>query len=83
MADRYAATYPSAMKCLLADREGLTACLRFPAGHHHRVRHSNFIGRTFGETRRRTKVIGGFPARPAASPSCGPCWTGPPAAGGV
>jgi putative transposase len=25
MADRYSATYPAAMKCLLADREGLTA----------------------------------------------------------
>src|SRR5215467_11140394 len=43
MASRYAATYPSAMKCLLADREGLTAYLRFPAGYHNRVRHSNFI----------------------------------------
>jgi len=61
MASRYSATYPSAMKCLLADREGLTAYLRFPAGHHHRIRHSNFIERTFGETRRRTKVIGRLP----------------------
>jgi transposase-like protein len=43
MAGRYSATYPAAMKCLLADREGLTAYLRFPAEHHHRVRHSNFI----------------------------------------
>jgi transposase-like protein len=61
MADRYAATYPAAMKCLLADREGLTAYLRFPTEHHHRIRHSNFIERTFGETRRRTKVIGRLP----------------------
>src|SRR5207248_2212791 len=61
MAARYAPTYPAAMKCLLADREGLTAYLRFPAEHHHRVRHSNFIERTFGETRRRTKVIGRLP----------------------
>jgi putative transposase len=61
MADRYGATYPAAMKCLLADREGLTAYLRFPAEHHPRVRHSNFIERTFGETRRRTKVIGRLP----------------------
>jgi putative transposase len=49
------------MKCLLADREGLTAYLRFPAEHHPRIRHSNFIERTFGETRRRTKVIGRLP----------------------
>src|SRR5438067_6948836 len=61
MAARYSATYPAAMKCLLTDREGLTAYLRFPAEHHNRVRHSNFIERTFGETRRRTKVIGRLP----------------------
>ena len=60
-AARYAATYPSAMKCLTTDREGLTAYLRFPAEHHKRTRHSNFIERTFGETRRRTKVIGRLP----------------------
>jgi putative transposase len=61
MAGRYSPTYPAAMKCLLADRQGLTAYLRFPAEHHHRIRHSNFIERTFGETRRRTKVIGRLP----------------------
>jgi putative transposase len=61
MAGRYAATYPAAMKCLLTDREGLTAYLRFPAEHHPRVRHPDFIERTFGETRRRTKVIGRLP----------------------
>jgi putative transposase len=60
-AERYAPTYPAAMKILATDREGLTAYLRFPAEHHHRIRHSNFIERTFGETRRRTKVIGRFP----------------------
>ena len=60
MAERYVPTYPAAMECLLADHEGLTAYLRFPAGHHHRIRHSNFE-RTFGETRRRTKVIGRLP----------------------
>ena len=54
-------TYPAAVKCLLTDRERLTAYLRFPAEHHHRIRHSNFIERTFGETRRRVKVIGRLP----------------------
>ena len=48
-------------ECLTSDRDGLTAYLRFPAEHHPRVRHSNFIERTFGETRRRTKVIGRLP----------------------
>jgi putative transposase len=61
MAARYGPTYPAAMKCLTTDRDGLTAYLRFPAEHHPRVRHSNFIERTFGETRRRTKVIGRLP----------------------
>ena len=60
-ADKYAATYPAAMKILLTDREGLTAYMRFPTEHHTRIRHSNFIERTFGETRRRAKVIGRFP----------------------
>ncbi len=32
-----------------------------PTEHHHRIRHSNFIERTFGETRRRAKFIGRFP----------------------
>jgi hypothetical protein len=61
MAAKYGPTYPSAMKALTTDREGLTANLRFPAEHHHRIRHSNFIERTVGETRRRTKVIGRLP----------------------
>jgi putative transposase len=69
------------MKCLLTDRAGLTAYLRCPAEHHKRIRHSNFIERTFGVTRRRTKVIGPCLGRPAASPCYGPCWTAPPAAG--
>ena len=39
----------------------LTAHLRFPAEHWSRIRHSNLIERTFGETRRRVKVIGRLP----------------------
>jgi hypothetical protein len=57
----YAKAYPAAIRCLLDDRHALTAYLRFPAEHWHRIRHSNFIERTFGETRRRTKVIGRLP----------------------
>jgi transposase-like protein len=60
MAAKYQATYPAAMKCLLTDRAGLTANLHCPAEHHKRIRHSNFE-RAFGETRRRTKVIGRRP----------------------
>jgi transposase-like protein len=58
---KYQGIYPAAAKVLLTDREGLNAYLRFPAEHHHRIRHSDFIERTFGETRRRVKVIGRLP----------------------
>ncbi|MGA5135461.1 IS256 family transposase [Streptomyces olivoreticuli] len=54
-------TYPAAVTSLPADRSSLTACLRLPAEHHKRIRHPNFIERTFGETRRRVKAIGRFP----------------------
>jgi transposase-like protein len=49
------------VRALLADRESLTVYLRFPREHWTRVLHSNFIERTFGETRRRVKVIGRLP----------------------
>jgi putative transposase len=49
------------VRCLLTDREQFTSYLRFPVEHHRRIRHSNFIECTFGETRRRTKVIGRLP----------------------
>ncbi|MGH9291721.1 MAG: IS256 family transposase [Acidimicrobiales bacterium] len=60
-AKHYGTTYPAAVKCLLADVESLTVYLRFPREHWKRIRHSNFIERTFGETRRRVKVIGRLP----------------------
>ena len=60
-ATTYAARYPAAVTCLLTDREQLTSYLRFPREHQRRIRHSNFIERTFGETRRRVKVIGRLP----------------------
>jgi putative transposase len=54
-------SYPAAVRCLLDDRDNLTVYLRFPREHWQRIRHSNFIERTFGETRRRVKVIGRLP----------------------
>jgi putative transposase len=60
-AGKYQALYPAPARILLTDREGLAAYLRFPAEHHNRIRHSNFIERAFGETRRRVKVIGRLP----------------------
>lgn len=53
--------YPAAVACLTDDLASLSVHLRFPAEHWRRIRHSNFIERTFGETRRRVKVIGRLP----------------------
>jgi putative transposase len=53
--------FPAAVECLEEDFEHLITYLRFPKEHHKRIRHSNFIERTFGETRRRVKVIGRLP----------------------
>jgi putative transposase len=57
----YHKAFPAAVRCLLDDQQALTAYLRFPREHWSRTRHSNFIERTFGETRRRVKVIGRLP----------------------
>ncbi len=53
--------YPAAVDCLEGDFAHLVTYLRFPREHWGRIRHSNFIERTFGETRRRVKVIGRLP----------------------
>ena len=53
--------YPTAVACLEDDLGHLTTYLRFPKEHWARIRHSNFIERTFGETRRRVKVMGRLP----------------------
>jgi len=60
-AERHQHQFPAAVRCLLDDREALTAFLRFPPAHWKRIRHTNLIERTFGETRRRVKVIGRLP----------------------
>jgi len=60
-ASRHEKSYPAAVKCLTTDIESLTVYLRFPKEHWPRIRHSNLIERTFGETRRRVKVIGRLP----------------------
>ena len=65
-AQRWRDAYPATVRWLLNDRDSLTVYLRFPREHWIRIRHSNFIERTFGETRRRVKVIG----RPPGEHSC-------------
>ena len=57
----YGRQFPAAVACLNDDLASLFSYLRFPAEHHKRLRHANFIERTFGETRRRVKVIGRLP----------------------
>ncbi len=59
--DRHRTAYPAAVRCLEDDRQALTSFLRFPRQHWKRIRHTNLIERTFGETRRRVKVIGRLP----------------------
>jgi len=49
------------VRALLADRDSLSVYLWFPRQQWPRAQHSNFIERTFGETRRRVKVIGRLP----------------------
>ncbi len=53
--------YPAAVACVENDIDALVVHLRFPPEHWRRIRHSNLIERTFGETRRRVKVIGRLP----------------------
>jgi putative transposase len=53
--------YPAAVACVADNLDALTVHLLFPAEHRKRIRHSNLIERTFGETRRRVKVIGRLP----------------------
>lgn len=60
-AAKWKSRYPSAVGCVTDDLASLTVHLRFPVEHWRRIRHSNFIERTFGETRRRVKVIGRLP----------------------
>lgn len=60
-ADTWGADYPGAVACVLDDLDLLVAHLAFPRAHWPRVRHTNLIERTFGETRRRVKVIGRLP----------------------
>jgi putative transposase len=58
---RYRDHYPAAVRCLPDTMPELTRFLRFPREHWQRIRHTNLIERTFGETRRRVKVIGRLP----------------------
>jgi transposase-like protein len=58
---KWNARYPGAVACVTDDLDHLIAHLHFPRAHWRRIRHSNLIERTFGETRRRVKVMGRLP----------------------
>jgi len=60
-ASRWRTRYPRMVDALLDQLGSLTAHLRFPRDHWKRIRHTNLIERTFGESRRRVKVIGRLP----------------------
>jgi len=60
-AGKWQPKYPGAVTCVLDDLASLTTFLRFPREHWRRIRHTNLIERTFGESRRRVKVIGRLP----------------------
>jgi transposase-like protein len=58
--EAYQSLYPSAMNSFQDDWEACIAYLRCPHVHHKRVRTTNLLERSFGEQRRRTKVIPRF-----------------------
>jgi putative transposase len=69
------AGYAAAAACLADDLDALLVHLRYPLRHRRRWRSTNLLERSLGEVRRRTKVIGRFPARRAAARSAGRCST--------
>jgi putative transposase len=59
-------TYPGAVATVIDGLDELIAHLHYPRAHWPRIRHTNLIERTFGETRRRVKVIGRLPGERSA-----------------
>ena len=59
-------TYPGAVTTVIDGLDELVAHLHYPRAHWPRIRHTNLIERTFGETRRRVKVIGRLPGERSA-----------------
>jgi len=63
---QYRDRFPSAMKCMEQTLEATLQVLKLPPAHHKRLRTANRLERTFGETKRRTKVIPHFFTEKAA-----------------
>jgi len=62
----YRDRFPSAMTCMQETLEATLQVLRLPPSHHKRLRTANLLERTFGEKKRRTKVIPHFFSERAA-----------------
>jgi len=62
---RFKDRYTSAMECLGEDLAECLTYLKFPQAHLKVIRTSNLLERTFGEGKRRTKVIPRFPTESA------------------
>lgn len=58
---RFKDRYTGAMECLEKDLEECLTYLKFPKEHYRSIRTTNLLERTFGEDKRRTKVIPRFP----------------------
>ena len=67
---KYRSRFPGAMKCMEQTLEETLQALRLPPAHHKRLRTANRLERTFGETKRRTKVIPHFFTEKAAMKLC-------------
>jgi len=55
--DKYAPLYPSAVNCFIDDLDACLTHLLYPEGHRRYIRTTNLLERTFGEQKRRTKVM--------------------------
>jgi len=63
--------YPSAAACLADDLPGFTIHPRYPERLRRRLRRTNLLERSLEEVRRRTKLIGRFPAEASCLSLCG------------
>ena len=67
---RYRDRFPNAMACMKETLEATLQVLKLPPSHHKRLRTANLLERTFGETKRRAKVIPHFFTEKAAMKLC-------------
>lgn len=64
--ERYAESYPKAVRTLGRGLDAALTYTAFPSGHHRLIRTTNMLERTFREVKRRTRVVGVFPSAESA-----------------